>query len=81
MRVLVIKTSSLGDVVHALPAVTDATLNRRDLHIDWVVEEAFAEIPAMHPAVERVIPVSGLRNRCASPADRARVGGRARKIY
>ena len=34
------------------------TLNRRDLHIDWVVEEAFAEIPAMHPAVERVIPVS-----------------------
>ena len=58
MRVLVIKTSSLGDVVHALPAVTDATVNRRDLHIDWVVEEAFAEIPAMHPAVERVIPVS-----------------------
>ena len=58
MRVLVIKTSSLGDVVHALPAVTDAQLNRRDLHIDWVVEEAFAEIPAMHPAVERVIPVS-----------------------
>lgn len=58
MRVLVIKTSSLGDVVHALPAVTDATTIRRDLRIDWVVEEAFAEIPAMHPAVERVIPVS-----------------------
>jgi len=58
MRVLVIKTSSLGDVVHTLPAITDATFSRGDLHIDWVVEEAFAEIPAMHPAVERVIPVS-----------------------
>ena len=58
MRVLVIKTSSLGDVVHTLPAITDAVFSRQDLQIDWVVEEAYAEIPAMHPAVERVIPVS-----------------------
>jgi len=58
MRVLVIKTSSLGDVIHTLPAITDATFSRGDLQIDWVVEEAYMEIPAMHPAVEHVIPVS-----------------------
>jgi len=58
MRVLVIKTSSLGDVIHTLPAITDATSSRGDLLIDWVVEEAFMEIPAMHPGVNCVIPVS-----------------------
>lgn len=58
MRVLVIKTSSLGDVIHTLPAITDAIFSRGDLQIDWVVEEAFSEIPAMHPAVDTVIQVS-----------------------
>lgn len=55
---LVVKTSSLGDVVHTLPAVTDAAANYGDIVIDWVVEEAFVDIPAMHPAVNRVIPVA-----------------------
>ncbi len=58
MRVLIVKTSSLGDVIHTLPAVTDAVRARPELRFDWVVEEAFAEIPAWHPAVERVIPVA-----------------------
>lgn len=58
MRVLVIKTSSLGDVIHTLPAITDAMLSCGDLQIDWVVEESFSEIPAMHPAVDTVIQVS-----------------------
>ncbi|GMR21437.1 MAG: lipopolysaccharide heptosyltransferase I [Gammaproteobacteria bacterium] len=58
MRVLVIKTSSLGDVVHTLPALTDASQALGDINFDWVVEESFAEIPAWHPAVDRVIPVA-----------------------
>ncbi|SEJ07269.1 heptosyltransferase-1 [Azotobacter beijerinckii] len=58
MRVLLIKTSSLGDVVHTLPALTDAARALPGIRFDWVVEEGFAEIPAWHPAVERVIPVA-----------------------
>lgn len=58
MRVLLLKTSSLGDVIHSLPALTDARAQIPDLQIDWVVEEGFAEIPAWHPAVRRVIPVA-----------------------
>ncbi len=58
MRVLIVKVSSLGDVIHTLPAVTDAYRSRRGLTFDWVVEEAFAEIPRWHPAVGKVIPVA-----------------------
>ncbi|KAB7627329.1 lipopolysaccharide heptosyltransferase I [Alkalilimnicola sp. S0819] len=56
MRLLLIKTSSLGDVVHTLPALSDALAARPDLRVDWVVEEAFAPIARRHPAVARVIP-------------------------
>lgn len=58
MQVLIIKVSSLGDIIHTLPAVTDAYRAKRGLRFDWVVEEAFAEIPAWHPAVDKIIPVS-----------------------
>jgi heptosyltransferase-1 len=57
-RLLIIKTSSLGDVVHNLPIVNDILTHQPDTVIDWVVEESFADIPALHPAVERVIPVA-----------------------
>lgn len=58
MRVLLIKTSSLGDVIHALPALTDAARAIPGIRFDWVVEEGFAEIPSWHPAVAGVIPVA-----------------------
>ena len=58
MRVLLVKTSSLGDVVHTLPALTDAARALPGIQFDWVVEEGFAEIPAWHPAVAQVIPVA-----------------------
>jgi heptosyltransferase-1 len=45
-------------VVHNCPAVTDAARELPAAEIDWVVEEAFAGIAAMHPAVRRVIPVA-----------------------
>ena len=55
MHVLIVKTSSLGDLVHTLPAVTDATRALPGLRVDWLAEKAFAEIPTWHPAVDRVI--------------------------
>lgn len=58
MRVLIIKTSSLGDVIHTLPAITDAAHAIPGIRFDWVVEEGFAEIPSWHPAVDQVIPVA-----------------------
>lgn len=58
MRVLVVKMSSLGDVIHTLPALTDAASALEGIRFDWVVEEGFAEIPAWHPAVDNVIPIA-----------------------
>ncbi len=58
MRILIIKTSSLGDIIHTLPAVTDAKRYMPDLIIDWVVEESFVEIPEWHGGVQEVIPVA-----------------------
>jgi len=58
MRILIIKTSSLGDVVHMFPAVSDIHARYPSTTIDWVVEEAFAELPGWHPAVHDVIPVA-----------------------
>jgi len=61
MRVLIVRTSSLGDLVHMLPAITDISRNVPGVQIDWVAEEAFAEIPSWHPAVGEVIRVAHRR--------------------
>lgn len=58
MRVLLVKTSSLGDVIHNLPVVSDLCRALPEATIDWCVEESFAEIPRLHPAVRKVIPVA-----------------------
>lgn len=58
MRVLIIKTSSMGDVIHTLPAITDAVKAIPGITFDWVVEESFAEIPRWHGSVRRVLPVA-----------------------
>ena len=57
-RILFVKTSSLGDVVHNCPAVCDVARRVPDAMIDWVVEEPFAEVAALHASVRRVIPVA-----------------------
>jgi heptosyltransferase-1 len=57
-RILLIKTSSLGDVVHNLPVVADIAAARPDVAIDWVVEEAFVAIPRLHPHVSQLLPVA-----------------------
>ncbi len=48
----------MGDVIHALPVVSDIRAARPDAVIDWVVEESFADLPRLHPGVADVIPVA-----------------------
>jgi len=55
MKILVIKMSSMGDILHTLPALTDAKQAIPNLQVDWVVEPKFADIPRWHPAVNNVI--------------------------
>lgn len=58
MRILLVKTSSLGDVIHNLPVVSDIRRHFPDAAVDWCVEENFAAIPRLHPAVGEIIPVA-----------------------
>lgn len=58
MRILLVKTSSLGDVIHNLPVASDIRRCFPDCRIDWCVEAPFAAIPRLHPAVGEVIPVA-----------------------
>ena len=58
MRILLVKTSSLGDVIHNLPVVSDIRRHLPQATIDWCVEESFAAIPRLHPGVAAVIPVA-----------------------
>ncbi|RUW58456.1 lipopolysaccharide heptosyltransferase I [Mesorhizobium sp. M7A.F.Ca.US.008.03.1.1] len=58
MKVLIVKTSSMGDVIHTFPAIEDARRHRPDLTFDWCVEEAFADIVALHPAIGRTHTVA-----------------------
>ena len=59
--ILFIKTSSLGDVIHHMPAVTEARRRRPGDRLAWLVEEAFAPLVRLHPAVGEVVPVAWRR--------------------
>lgn len=60
-KILIVRSSSLGDLIFVLPAISDIAKHCPEVMIDWVVEESFAEIPAWHPAVHQVIPISHRR--------------------
>ena len=59
--ILFIKTSSLGDVIHHMPTVTDARAARPGARFTWLVEEAFAPLVRLHPAVDEVVAVAWRR--------------------
>ncbi len=61
MRILLVKTSSLGDVVHNLPVASDIHAHVPGARIEWAVEESFADIPRLHPAVATVVAVAPRR--------------------
>ena len=77
LKVLLIKTSSLGDVVHNLPVVSDIRNRFPDARIDWAVEEAYSPLVALHPAVAGVIPVAirRWRTRPLGASTWAEIGG------
>jgi heptosyltransferase-1 len=58
VRLLIVKTSSMGDVVHAAPVVADIHRQHTDAVVDWLVEAPFAAIPQLHPGVRRVWPMA-----------------------
>jgi heptosyltransferase-1 len=57
-RILLVKTSSLGDVIHNLPVVNDILQHAPQAHIDWLVEESFADIPHLHTGVSQVFTLA-----------------------
>jgi heptosyltransferase-1 len=58
LKLLIVKTSSMGDVVHALPVLADIRRALPQTRIDWLVEAPFAALPALHPAVGEVLPLA-----------------------
>src|SRR4051812_4985685 len=57
-QILLVRMSSLGDILHTFPAATDIRRARPDAALDWVVEEAYVPLVRMHPGVTRIIPVA-----------------------
>ncbi len=58
MHILIVRLSAMGDLVQTLPALTDAVKAFPEIRFDWVVDESFAQVPAWHPQVDRVIPTA-----------------------
>lgn len=58
MKVLIIKISSMGDIIHVFPAITDATYAIPNISFDWVIEKSFIDIPKWHVGVDQVISIN-----------------------
>lgn len=58
IRILVVHTSSLGDIVHTLPAISNIARHVLGAQIDRVAEEAFAEIPSSHPVLNELLTMA-----------------------
>lgn len=78
--ILLIKTSSMGDVLHNLPVVSDICRHVPDARIDWVVEENFSMLPKLHPRVNQVIPVAIRRWRKSLWQSRAEMRATCRSL-
>ena len=79
LKILLVKLSSLGDVVHALPVVQDIRAAWPDAQIDWAVEKSFASLLALNPALHRIIPCEIRRWRKSPLAATTRQAWRAFK--
>ena len=56
-KVLLVKLSSMGDVIHTLPAITDLARACPDIELDWAIDPSFQEIASWHPFVKNIIPI------------------------
>lgn len=57
MKILIVKTSSLGDLIHVFPVIEYLRTKHPAVQIDWVVEKPFAELVKVHPGVDNVLTV------------------------
>ena len=80
MRILVVKLTSLGDVIHTLPAVNDAAQQIDNLQIDWLVEESFQVIPGWHGSVSNVFTAASRRWRRQPGKFLSEVGNLSKQI-
>ena len=82
MKILIVRVSSLGDVVHNMPMVADILRHRPDAHIDWVVEEAYENLVRLNTGVRHIIPYALRRWRKSllSPATRAEMRSFYRRV-
>ena len=56
-KILLIKMTSMGDLIQMLPAITEAAEAIPGLSFDWLVDDAFKEIPSIHPSIDKIIPI------------------------
>lgn len=82
MKILIVRVSSLGDVVHNMPMVADIRRHFPDAQIDWVVEEAYTSLVRLNPNVARIIPIALRRWRksLSSAATRAEISSFHRQL-
>ena len=70
LNILLVRVSSLGDVLHNLPMVADILRRHPDANIDWVVEEGYVSLVRLNPHVRKIIPFA-LRRWRKSLGDKA----------
>jgi len=58
MSLLVVRPSSLGDLVYALAIVSDVARHRPDVAIDWVAESGFVPLLSLEPRIRRIVPLA-----------------------
>jgi heptosyltransferase-1 len=77
LNILLVRVSSLGDVLHNLPMVADILRHHPEANIDWVVEEGYVSLVRLNPHVRRIIPFALRRWRkgLANSATRAEIAG------
>lgn len=56
-RILIVKITSMGDLVQLLPAITDAANAIPGIRFDWLVDESFKAVPNLHPAIDKLIQI------------------------
>ncbi|MCP3654702.1 lipopolysaccharide heptosyltransferase I [Herbaspirillum sp.] len=82
MNILIVRVSSLGDVVHNMPMVADIHRHFPAAQIDWVVEEGYTSLVGLNPHVRKIIPIALRRWRKTlfSAATRAEIGAFRREL-
>ncbi|MDQ2990193.1 MAG: lipopolysaccharide heptosyltransferase I, partial [Pseudomonadota bacterium] len=82
MKILLVRVSSLGDVLHNLPMVADILRHHPGAAIDWVVEEGYVSLVRLNPHVRTIIPFALRRWRksLGSAATRAEIAAFVRAV-